>query len=98
MTEIIPRKKVRINITRLRPSRARWRLIPKAGIQLSFISINHDLSEGKEFNIYITIIIRSIHKAVREIIRGHSAFFFPAIRERKAPANNITIRYISIIC
>ena len=92
ITDIIPRKNVRISITRLNPSSARCRLMPNAGIQSSLRSINQSLFEGSDCRTYNIIRIRSIDNAESDIIRGQTGFRFPVIHAKKAPANNITIR------
>jgi hypothetical protein len=70
ITEIIPRKNVRMSITRLKPSRARCKLIPNSGIQLNLISISQSLSDGFDCKRYKMIRIKSVDNATKEIIRG----------------------------
>jgi hypothetical protein len=92
ITEIKPRKNVRIIITRLSPSRARCRLIPKAGIQSSLISAIHSLSVDVRWRTNIRMIIKSTNNAEREIMRGQTGFLVPVNHAKNAPASNIAIR------
>jgi hypothetical protein len=92
ITEIKPRKKVRIIITRLSPSRARCRLIPNAGIQSSLISAAHPLSVDVFCRTNMRMIIKSINNTEMEIMRGQTGFLVPVNHAKNAPASNIIIR------
>src|SRR5258708_4200834 len=85
-TEKIPRKNVSSNMSKLNPSSAIEKLIPKLGTQGTLNRSIHVSEESIGFCIQITILrIKLTMSAISEIHREYKMFTLAAIQARMPP-------------